>query len=140
MATRIMAFETSAAHEPAPACHPSEGPLNDPTARQHLEALGTVAATDDLDDEVEIGRLVHQLEAVISFTRSNGQTIYHPVGTRRMGSRADAVVDSRLKVRGITGVRVVDASIMPTQISGNTMAAVLMIAEKASDLIREDQK
>jgi choline dehydrogenase-like flavoprotein len=57
-----------------------------------------------------------------------------------MGSRADAVVDSRLKVRGITGVRVVDASIMPTQISGNTMAAVLMIAEKASDLIREDQK
>ncbi|WP_348272134.1 GMC oxidoreductase [Bosea sp. OK403] len=76
----------------------------------------------------------------MSFTRSNGQTIYHPVGTRRMGSRADAVVDSRLKVRGITGVRVVDASIMPTQISGNTMAAVLMIAEKASDLIREDQK
>jgi len=74
---------------------------------------------------------------IVAYIRRKAETVYHPVGTCRMGSDADAVVESQLRVRGIAGLRVVDASIMPTLPSGNTNAPTVMIAEVASDLIAD---
>ncbi|GAA0718230.1 choline dehydrogenase [Dokdonella soli] len=72
---------------------------------------------------------------LVAFIRRKAETIYHPVGSCRMGNDADAVVDSELRVHGIDGLRVVDASIMPTLIGGNTNAPVIMIAERAAELL-----
>lgn len=88
-----------------------------------------------LVSEMSPGPAVNSDTEWLSFARQNGQTIYHPVGTCRMGEDDAAVVDSELRVRGIDGLRVADASIMPNMVSGNIQAAVMMIAEKGSDLI-----
>jgi choline dehydrogenase len=74
-------------------------------------------------------------DALLDHVRKTGQTSYHPIGTCRMGSDPQAVVDAELKVRGIEGVRVCDASIMPTMVASNTNAPSIMIGEKASDLV-----
>ncbi len=78
--------------------------------------------------------------ALLEFARSHGATIFHPSGTCRMGRDSLAVVDERLRVHGVAGLRVVDCSVMPTLVSGNTNAPVVMIAEKASDMIRQDAR
>ncbi len=89
-------------------------------------------------DEVYPGAKVVSDEDLLAFCRQTGSTVYHPTSTCRMGQDPLAVVDERLRVRGIEGLRVVDASVMPDLMSGNTNAPVIMIAEKASDMILQD--
>lgn len=79
-------------------------------------------------------------EDLLTFVRDYGTTIFHPVGTCRMGSDATAVVDSRLRVRGIQGLRVIDASIMPTIPSGNTHIPTVMIGERGADFLLQDHQ
>jgi choline dehydrogenase len=86
------------------------------------------------------GPEVETEEDLLAYAKAKGTTIFHPCGTCKMGRDARAVVDERLRVHGIAGLRVVDASIMPTMTSGNTNAPTIMIAEKASDMIREDAR
>ncbi|MBP6814853.1 MAG: choline dehydrogenase, partial [Burkholderiaceae bacterium] len=84
------------------------------------------------------GASVQSDDEWLDFCRATGETVYHPTSTCRMGTDADSVVDERLRVRGVTGLRVIDASIMPAVISGNTNAAVVAIAEKGADLVLAD--
>ena len=84
----------------------------------------------------------NSLDALIQAAGDIGTTIFHPVGTARMGpdAAAGAVVDARLRVHGLQGLRVVDASVMPTITSGNTNTPTVMIADKGAEMIQEDAR
>lgn len=79
-------------------------------------------------------------DELLGYVRDHGDTSYHPVGTCRMGADPMAVVDHRLRVHGTGGLRVIDASIMPTMVSGNTNAASMMIGEKGAAMVIEDHQ
>lgn len=89
-------------------------------------------------EELFPGIQVQHDEDIHAFIRNTAETLYHPVGTCKMGNDAMSVVNSRLQVHGVQGLRVVDASIMPSIVGGNTNAPTIMIAEKAADLIKKD--
>ena len=131
---------------------PSDAPIID---------LNLLSETDDLDnlitgikgsrrilnskefsylkpEELRPGPAVQTDRQLADYIKDNAQTVYHPVGTCKMGIDREAVVDPQLKVHGVANLRVVDASIMPKIIGGNTNAPTIMIAEKAADMISED--
>ncbi len=96
------------------------------------------ALEDYVDEELMPGRDVTSDDAILDYVRNHGSTIFHPTSTCRMGVDDGAVVDPRLRVRGLQGLRVADASIMPTVVSANTNAACIMIGEKCAEMIFED--
>ncbi|MBK5933572.1 choline dehydrogenase [Rhodovulum imhoffii] len=118
-------------------------------ADQHAAIAGLrfarkIAATSPMAECVEYelspGKDVQSEDELLSYCRANGLSLLHPVGTCKMGIGVDAVVDPRLRVHGIDGLRVADASIMPRIVTANTNAASIMIGEKAAALILEDAR
>jgi len=102
------------------------------------EVMRKPALARFIEEELMFGSKVESDEDYLEFARAKGTTVFHPTSTCRMGSDVTAVVDERLRVHGFAGLRVADASIMPTVVSGNTNAACVMIGEKASDMILAD--
>ncbi|MCE2950020.1 MAG: choline dehydrogenase [Betaproteobacteria bacterium] len=128
----------------APAMQPNylSTELDCETTVAGLKLARTIAATHAMKDytldEYRPGPDAQSDADLLEFARNHGATIFHPVGTCRMGIDHEAVVDPRLRVNGIEGLRVVDASVMPTLVSGNTNWPTVMIAEKAADMMLED--
>jgi len=114
---------------------PIDGELTVRAVRIARSIMFAPAMADMRVTEVGPGpaRVTH--DEILDWVRQAAETTYHPVGTCKMGSDAMAVVDDQLRVRGIDGLRVADASIMPTLTSGNTNAPSMMIGEKAADMV-----
>ncbi len=102
------------------------------------EIMNTNAMRDIRGEEFSPGAEVKTDDEILGFIRNTAETAYHPIGTCRMGNGSESVVNERLKVHGLEGLRVADGSIMPTMVSGNTNAACIMIGEKASEMIKQD--
>ena len=130
--------------------NPLDSPVIEPNYLSELEDLNVLKngvnlvrriASTQAFEPLNAAEIVPGLDADIeSFIRDSCSTIWHPAGTCRMGKDDHSVVDPRLRVHGIAGLRVADASVMPTVISGNTVAACFMIGAKAADMILEDHK
>jgi choline dehydrogenase len=109
-----------------------------------VRLIRRIVATPALAAEVEAewrpGPSLVTDDDILGYVRETGSSIFHPVGTCKMGTDQDAVVDDELRVRGISGLRVVDCSIMPTLVSGNTNAAAIMIGEKGADLVLDQRR
>jgi choline dehydrogenase len=141
---------TIAIKSPNPQVYPSirpnylSTPLDQETAVAAVRMSRALAATKAMSPYIVAERVpgtaANSDEELLDAARNISQTIYHPTSTCKMGSDAGAVVDDRLRVHGAKGLRIADASIMPTIVSGNTNAPTIMIGEKASDMILEDGK
>ena len=127
-----------------PAVHPNylSAELDQRTIVAGLKLCRQLLATPHLARFTEAeslpGPTVQSDSDLLDFARRRGGTVYHPTSTCKMGVDPMAVVDPELRVRGITGLRVADASVMPTVVSGNTNAATIMIGEKVADLVRQE--
>jgi choline dehydrogenase len=106
--------------------------------RRAREIVAAPPLSDAIDEEILPGPSVQSDAEIIDFARNTGTTTYHLVGTCKMGQDAMAVVDNRLRVHGLRGLRVADASIMPTIVSGNTSVPCMMIGEKCADMVLAD--
>lgn len=106
--------------------------------RRVRDIFRSPALDKHLSDEFRPGSLIQSDEQILDYIRAEAESVYHPVGTCKMGSDKMAVVDERLRVHGVKCLRVADASIMPTIVSGNTNAPAIMIAEKCADMLLQD--
>lgn len=106
--------------------------------RRAREIVAAAPLAAVIDEELQPGHKVQTDEEIIEFTRRSGGTTYHPVGTCKMGQDPMAVVDPRLRVHGISGLRIADCSIMPMIISGNTSIPAMMIGERCADMVLSD--
>ena len=107
-----------------------------------MRRVRNIFASSALDkyrgNEFKPGVQVQSDEDILEYVRAEGESVYHPVGTCKMGNDDMAVVNERLQVHGVKSLRVADASIMPTITSGNTNAPAIMIAEKCADMLLQD--
>lgn len=134
--------------------HPAQPPLIDPNYFSHpadmrdllrgfrlmRNILSQPALAQLGGKELAASAAAQSEQEIEQFIRNHADSVYHPAGTCRMGPNAQDVVDEQLRVHGIAGLRVVDASIMPQLVSGNTNAVVIMIAEKAAEMIKQAER